>query len=127
MIWRSRWNVWLDDFTAAHVRDPRYLDLAAKVQVVANAECDAIFPNQFPAVLRVQTKSGATLEEKVLANRGGPGNPLKAEELQIKFSANAGRRLQPAGVQALIAAISQLEQHPRAHLLHLTTAEMEEL
>jgi 2-methylcitrate dehydratase PrpD len=113
-------GVWLDDFTDAHVSDLRYLELAAKVQVVANAECDAIFPNQFPAVLRVQTKSGATLEEKVLANRGGPDNPLSAEELQIKFRANAGRRLSPESAQSLIAVIMQMEQHPLAHLLQLT-------
>ena len=118
-------GVWLDDFTDAHVRDPRYLDLTAKVQVVANAECDAIFPNQFPAVLRVRTQVGETLEEKVLANRGGPDNPLSAEELQIKFRANAGRRLQPAGVQALIVAIMQMEQQSLAHLLQLTDASRE--
>jgi 2-methylcitrate dehydratase PrpD len=115
-------GVWLDDFTDAHVSDPRYLDLAAKVQVVANAECDAIFPSQFPAVLRVQTKSGAKLEEKALVNRGGPDNPLSAEELQIKFRANAGRRLSSESAQSLIAVIMQMEQHPLAHLLQLTCA-----
>ena len=115
-------GVWLDDFTDAQVRDPHYLELAAKVQVVANAECDAIFPNQFPAVLRVQTKMGEALEEKVLANRGGPDNPLSAEELQIKFRANAGRRLPTEAVQTLIAVIMQMEQHPLAHLLQLTCA-----
>jgi 2-methylcitrate dehydratase PrpD len=115
-------GVWLDDFTDAHVSDSRYLELAAKVQVVANAECDAIFPNQFPAVLRVQTKAGETSEEKVLANRGGPGNPLSAEELQIKFRANAGRRLSPEAVQSLVAAILLIEQQPLARLLQLTCA-----
>ena len=115
-------GVWLDDFTDAHVRDPRYLDLAAKVQVVANAECDAIFPNQFPAVLQVRTHSGAMLEEKVLANRGGPDNPLSADELQLKFSVNAGRRLGADAVQSLLAAITQLEQHSLSHLLQLASA-----
>jgi 2-methylcitrate dehydratase PrpD len=116
-------GLWLDDFTDAHVSNPRYLALAEKVQVVANAECDAIFPNQFPAVLRVKTNAGNWLEEKVLANRGGPGNPLNAEELQIKFSANAARRLPRESTKALAAAILQMEAQPLSQLLSLTNRE----
>ena len=74
-------GLWLDDFSDENARDPRYLELAAKVDCVAEAECDAIFPNQFPAVLRVKLKDGRELTKKVLANRGGPGNPLSVEEL----------------------------------------------
>lgn len=83
----------LEDFADEKVRDPRYLELAAKVECYAEPECDAIFPNQFPAVLRVRTRDGRILEEKVLANRGGPGNPLSVEELTIKFLGNAARAL----------------------------------
>jgi 2-methylcitrate dehydratase PrpD len=62
---------------------------------VPDARCDEIFPHQFPAVLRVTTRDGAVLEERVDANRGGPGNPLSAEELATKFRLNAARRVSP--------------------------------
>ena len=113
-------GLWLDDFTDAHVSDERYLKLAAKVRCVANAECDAIFPHQFPAVVKVTLKSGEVLEEKVLANRGGPQNPLSFDELKIKFMANAGRRLNAQQSAALADAIHQLESVKLAELLSLT-------
>ena len=113
-------GLWLDDFVDTHVSDERYLALAAKVRCVANAECDAIFPHQFPAVVKVTMKSGEVLEEKVLANRGGPNNPLSFDELKIKFMANAGRRLNAQQSAAIADAIHQLEAVKLAELLALT-------
>ena len=58
---------------------------------MADPECDAIFPHQFPAVLRVRTTDGRDLVEKVLFNRGGPQRPLSYAELGTKFRDNATR------------------------------------
>ena len=113
-------GLWLDDFTDAHVNDPRYLELAAKVRCVANAECDAIFPHQFPAVLKIKLKSGEVFEEKVLANRGGPQNPLSFDELRVKFAANASRRLSEAAAVKLAEQIAQFENCSLSELLRLT-------
>ena len=112
----------LDDFTDDNAADPRYLDLAAKVSVYAESECDRIFPNQFPAVLRVTTRSGAVLEEKVLTNRGGPGNPLSVEELKVKFTGNAARAMTRAQAEALASAILDPRPQPVAKLLILARA-----
>ncbi|MWA00319.1 MmgE/PrpD family protein [Actinomadura sp. LD22] len=86
-------GVFHEDFTDEAAADPERLALAAKVRCVPDARCDEIFPHQFPAVLRVATRGGAVLEERVDANRGGPGNPLSAEELATKFRLNAARRV----------------------------------
>lgn len=115
-------GLWLDDFTDAHVADPRYLALAARVRCVASAECDAIFPNQFPAVLTATLRDGRVLVERVLANRGGPGNPLGEDELLTKFTANAGRVLDPAAARRLGDAILTLPQRPIPDTLALTRA-----
>jgi 2-methylcitrate dehydratase PrpD len=98
-------GLWLDDFTDEKAADSRYLELASRVTCVADPECDAIFPNQFPAILRLRTASGEVLERKVLANRGGPDNPLTAEELRVKFAANAGRSLEEEAIARLADAI----------------------
>ncbi|MFI0356009.1 MmgE/PrpD family protein [Actinomadura sp. 9N407] len=82
-----------EDFTDEAAADPARLELAAKVGCVPDARCDEIFPHQFPAVLRVRLHSGEELEERVDSNRGGPGNPLSAEELATKFRLNAARRV----------------------------------
>ncbi len=110
-------GLWLDDFSDENVRDPRYLELAAKVEVKASPECDAIFPRQFPAILEVRTKGGDVLEERVMANRGGPQNPLSEEELKIKFRANASRTLEPEDAERLADAILDPEDKPVGELL----------
>jgi 2-methylcitrate dehydratase PrpD len=82
-----------DDFTDEAARDERRLALAAKVRCVPDARCDEIFPNQFPAVVRATLNDGRKHEVRVDVNRGGPGNPLSADELALKFRVNASHRL----------------------------------
>lgn len=101
-------GVSLDDFTDDAVRDPAKLDLASRVRCVADEECDHIFPNQFPAVLRVRLKSGEEREARISCNRGGPENPLSDEELATKFRTNAGLVLTEGQVEELEKALRSL-------------------
>ncbi|WP_235215420.1 MmgE/PrpD family protein [Phaeacidiphilus oryzae] len=82
-------GVFHEDFTDEAARDPRRLALAARVRCEADEEATALFPHQFPAVLTAELKGGRTVTERVTANRGGPENPLSADELTAKFTANA--------------------------------------
>jgi 2-methylcitrate dehydratase PrpD/kynurenine formamidase len=110
-------GLWLDDFSDEKASDPRYLELAARVSCIGDPECDAIFPHQFPAILRIKTRDGRILEEKVLANRGGPGNPLSVDELKTKFLANAGRTLTADVSKSLSAALLDPSDGPATELL----------
>jgi 2-methylcitrate dehydratase PrpD len=82
-----------EDFTDEAARDEERLALAAKVRCVPDSRCDDIFPNQFPAVVRATLHDGTRHEVRIDVNRGGPGNPLSAEELALKFRINASHRL----------------------------------
>lgn len=95
----------LDDFTDALARDPKRRSLMARTTVVADAECDAIYPDELPAVVRVRTTNGDEIVERVLANRGGPARPLTADELATKYRDNAARVLPAAAVDAIEAAV----------------------
>jgi 2-methylcitrate dehydratase PrpD len=103
-------GVTLDDFTDEAVKDRAKLDLASRVRCVADEECNRIFPNQFPAVLRVRLKGGEEREARVPHNRGGPENPLSNEELETKFRTNAGRVLLAGQVEELEEALRSLEE-----------------
>ncbi len=83
----------LDDFTDDLARDPVRHDLMARVDVVGDDRCAAIFPDEFPAVLTATLASGEQVVEEVLANRGGPQRPLTDAELATKFRDNASRGL----------------------------------
>jgi 2-methylcitrate dehydratase PrpD len=103
-------GVGLDDFTDELAKDKERRALAKRVDVVADAECDAIYPMQFPAVLRVRTKDGRQLERKELVNRGGPGRPLTADELAAKFRDNARRSLDEDSVTRIEEAARKFEE-----------------
>ncbi|MGH3166246.1 MAG: MmgE/PrpD family protein, partial [Trebonia sp.] len=98
-------GVFHEDFTDAAAADPARLELAAKVDVVADAECTAIFPRQFPAALTAGLTDGRRVTERVLANRGGPDRPLSEHELTTKFLLNA-RRSVTAEAAARIAELA---------------------
>jgi 2-methylcitrate dehydratase PrpD len=91
----------LDDYTDALAQDPERRSLMAKVEVVADDECDAIYPFQLPAVVTLTTTSGEVLVEKVLTNRGGPARPLSGDELATKFQDNVAGRLDDAQADAV--------------------------
>jgi 2-methylcitrate dehydratase PrpD len=106
-------GVSLDDFTDEVVGDRTKLDLASRVRCSADEECDCIFPNQFPAVLRVHLENGESREARVSHNRGGPENPLSDEELETKFHTNAVRALSKDAAEDLRTALQDLENLDR--------------
>jgi 2-methylcitrate dehydratase PrpD len=79
----------LSDYAPALLAEPQRLRLMSRTDVVADDECTAVFPNQFPAVVRARTHDGREWAARVMVNRGGPQNPLRAEDLRIKFRDNA--------------------------------------
>jgi 2-methylcitrate dehydratase PrpD len=111
-------GVGLEDFPDGALDGDARIALAGRVRCVADPECDAIFPDEFPAIVRVRTADGGRREVKVLHNRGGPNNPLSEAELDRKFRDNASRALPEARVDALAAAIDELERLP--HVGELT-------
>jgi len=114
-------GVALEDFTDKRVADIRHLDLAAKVRCVGDPECDAIFPNQFPAIVRITTNSGSIMERRVMNNRGGPANPLSNDEIAMKFKTNVKDVLRDdADAAELIRMISNLEESSIDQVMKLT-------
>jgi 2-methylcitrate dehydratase PrpD len=101
--------VYFDDFTDERARDLGILRLAEKVETFVDAECDRVFPREFPAVLRVHLWNGRAYEERVMHNRGGPGRPLTDAELWEKFRLNAEHALSADEAKALGQAAMALD------------------
>jgi 2-methylcitrate dehydratase PrpD len=108
-------GVFHEDFTDTAAADETRLALAARVRCVADARCDEIFPHQFPAVLRVRLNDGSELTERVDVNRGGPDDPLSADELATKFRLNAARVLSEDAAQKVSALAFALPDAPDVH------------
>ncbi len=100
-------HVDLDDFTAAAIRDRAVLDLARRVECVADPHAD--YPRTFPGRLRVHLRDGRTLDHEEPINRGSVERPLSDAEVVEKFRRNAERALPPAQVAALLAAVQGID------------------
>jgi 2-methylcitrate dehydratase PrpD len=103
-------GVGLADFTDELARDPRRRELMARVSVVADDRCTRVFPDQFPAVLRVRTRNGSDLRAEVMTNRGGPERPLSGAELRTKFRDNVGGLLSPEVAEHIEQTVEHLDQ-----------------
>ena len=78
----------LADFSDDLARDPARRDLMARIGVAGDPGLMEIYPCQLPARLTVATTGGETLVEEVLANRGGPDDPLSEQDLATKYADN---------------------------------------
>lgn len=103
-------GVWFDDFTDARAHDERVLRLARLVETFVDPEVDALFPRGFGAVLRIHLDDGRLLEERVMANRGGPDRPLSDTELRRKYLLNATRRISSEAAERLADLIIGLDR-----------------
>ena len=115
----------LDDFTDALARDPQRRALMARVEVVADERCDAIYPDHFPAVLTAELADGSSVVEQVLTNRGTAERPLSDDELTTKFRHNAARVVPADHAAEVERAVADLDRpgslaasvlHPTVHL-----------
>jgi 2-methylcitrate dehydratase PrpD len=98
----------LTDYTDALAQDPERRALMARVTVVADADCDAVYPQQFPARVSVRTHAGEERVASVMANLGGPLRPLTPEQLAHKFTDNAQRVLTPTAAACLLTSLREL-------------------
>ncbi|OZE36062.1 MULTISPECIES: MmgE/PrpD family protein [unclassified Rhodococcus (in: high G+C Gram-positive bacteria)] len=98
----------LDDYTDELAKSADRRALMAKVDVVPNPKCDAIFPHQFPAVLTATLTDGTEVVEEVLTTRGGPERPLTFGEVSTKFTSNAGPFLSDVELKELAGRCDRL-------------------
>ena len=77
-------NAGLNEFSDSNVADARILDIAQKVDVIADDEFTALCPQRRAAAVEVKTKSGL-FSFRIDYPKGEPENPLTPEEFQQKI------------------------------------------
>ena len=110
-----RGHVDLDDFTTAAIADPAVLELARRVECLPDPQAD--YPRTFPGRLRMRLRDGRVLEHDEPINRGSAERPLTEADVLAKFRRNAVRALPAARVDALAAALDDLDAAPNVHAL----------
>jgi 2-methylcitrate dehydratase PrpD len=95
-------------YTPEAIRDPRVLELAKRVR--HEVKDYPTYPTAFPGGVRITMRDGRVFEADLPHQRGGPENPMSAEEVLEKFRENARLALPEAEVSALEEAILGLEE-----------------
>ena len=95
-------------YTDEALADPQVQAVARKVRYETK-KYDS-YPAAFPGGVRITLRDGRTLEEDFPYQRGGPENPLTADEVRAKFRENVALALPDAAVEALEESIRTLEE-----------------
>lgn len=77
-------NAGLNEFSESNVTDAKILDIAQKVNLVADDEFTALCPQRRAAAVEVKTKSGM-YSARIDYPKGEPENPLTPEEFRQKI------------------------------------------
>jgi 2-methylcitrate dehydratase PrpD len=96
-------------FTKTRVQDPELLDLCSRITVRASEKYSAAYPQNWGCEMTVRTRDGRVLKQEIWNGKGGPDNPMSREDLILKFRSLAGAVLPDARMDAILAAIDDLE------------------
>ncbi len=106
-------DVFIEQFNAAAVNDPRRMALAEKVEVREDSAITAKGrPSRYEVMVQVVLKDGTQLEETAYAARGSAKLFASEEEVVAKFEKLASRVLPRAQVAELRDTVLNLEKQP---------------
>jgi 2-methylcitrate dehydratase PrpD len=100
----------IDLFTPAHRADAETGEIAGRVRVFVDADCEASYPKTRPARVRIATHDGRSVEMRVDHPLGAPANPLDDAALERKFLSLAGLVFDEAKSRRIAARIWTLDE-----------------
>ena len=103
-------DVTTQNFTLERVFDPRIRELMKKIKIEGSSELDKLYPEMFPAEVKVTLKDGRSYSQAEYYPKGSYKNPLTSEELQNKFLSLATITFTVEQAQEIINTINILEE-----------------
>jgi 2-methylcitrate dehydratase PrpD len=101
-------RVSLGAFTDSAVRDPRILELAARVEMTLDDELRDSAGNR-PCKISIRLKGGQNFSRTVGHAKGSREVPLSPQELRSKFTECARRRIDDKSIEAALQQVERLE------------------
>ena len=102
-------DCFVDQFTEEKYRDAKILNLARKINVVANPDWDTE-DKRWTANVEIRLKDGQSYSTEVQWSKGSHKNPQTDEELRRKFNRLAGKVLNTEKVNQLAEIMGNIEQ-----------------
>ncbi|MEI4472305.1 MmgE/PrpD family protein [Frigidibacter sp. MR17.24] len=100
----------VDIFSRAHRDDPVTAELAGRVSVSVDPDCDSSYPETRPAVVTLVLTDGRSLDCRFDHPYGAPANPLADDALERKFLSLAGLVFDEATATGIARRIWSLDE-----------------
>jgi 2-methylcitrate dehydratase PrpD len=100
----------LEQFSEEKIADPRVLDLARRVQIVADPEIDRVYPDRYANRVEIVLQDGRRFETRVDDAKGSTARPLSLQEVAAKFRSLTSGALSPNQAENVIETVGSLEQ-----------------
>jgi 2-methylcitrate dehydratase len=97
-------------FTPQKISDPAIRAQLRKVEVVADAEIEKLFPALQRVIVTIHTADGRALQRQLDYPKGDPRNPLTDREVEEKFEALARPVLSQASRRKAMDAVWKLDK-----------------
>jgi 2-methylcitrate dehydratase PrpD len=111
-------------FGLAAISAPELRELARRVELGVDAECDAVYPQRFGTRVELELANGERRQGATLDPHGTAADPLTGAELERKFARLALQSPQPLDAAAIAAAVRECDRAAdvRALTRHLRPA-----
>src|SRR5246500_992194 len=97
-------------FTMQKIMDPRIREQLQKIEVVADAEIEKVFPALQRVIVQINTKDGRSYTKQLDFPKGDPRNPLTDQEVEEKFTALSDGVLSAGAQRRVKEAVWNLER-----------------
>jgi 2-methylcitrate dehydratase PrpD len=102
-------RAWRDQYTTQLIENRDVLDLASRVEVVADQELEALYDEKWASIVEVATKDGRQLSARRDLPAGEPEHRLSDEALKQKFLSLASDAVPVDQAEAIWEAIFRLD------------------
>jgi 2-methylcitrate dehydratase PrpD len=96
----------------ASLEDPVRRELAARVEILVDAELEAAFPDRALAWVEIETTGGSRARSRISAAQGDAGSPLRDSDLMSKFGTLTEPVLGTDRAEELASAVWRLPGSP---------------
>jgi 2-methylcitrate dehydratase len=98
-----------DQFQGEKWKDPKVLDLMAKVKVTADPEMTKVYPSKLQAEFEIINRKGESFKSRVDYPKGDPRNPMTDTEIEAKFRMLASRLIGEKQIAQIIDTVNHIE------------------
>jgi 2-methylcitrate dehydratase PrpD len=99
-----------EQYSMELIGDAKLLRLAARVEVEADMELEALYDEKWPSIVEVKTKDGRVLSARRDLPKGEPEYPVSDADLKSKFLSLACDAVSRDRAESIWSAIARLEE-----------------